>query len=41
VIDYSRGMVSILDRPGLQRQACECYGIIGSQFEELRATADD
>ena len=39
VIDYSRGVVTILDRVGLARQACECYGIIGSQFEALRASA--
>jgi CRP-like cAMP-binding protein len=38
VIDYSRGQVSILDRAGLQRHACECYGVIGSQFEDLRAS---
>ena len=37
VIDYSRGLVTILDRAGLLRHACECYGIIGSQFEDLRA----
>jgi len=41
VIDYSRGLVSIMDRAALQRQACECYGIIGSQFEELRAVVGD
>jgi CRP-like cAMP-binding protein len=40
VIDYSRGLVTILDRAALQRQACECYGIIGSQFEELRVAVD-
>lgn len=40
VIDYSRGHVIIVDRPGLLRQACECYAIIGSQFENLRASAD-
>jgi CRP-like cAMP-binding protein len=39
LIDYSRGSVTIVDRAGLERQACECYGIIGSQFEDLRATA--
>lgn len=39
VIDYSRGNVTILDRPALQRNACECYGIIGAQFEELRVSA--
>jgi CRP-like cAMP-binding protein len=41
LVDYSRGQVTILDRSGLQRQACECYGIIGGQFESLRATAGD
>jgi len=39
VIDYSRGMVTIVDRPALQRHSCECYGIIGAQFEELRGSA--
>jgi len=39
LIDYSRGQVTILDRENLERRACECYGIIGSHFEDLRATA--
>jgi CRP-like cAMP-binding protein len=41
IIDYSRGLVTILDRPSLERHACECYGIIGGQFEELRASVTD
>jgi CRP-like cAMP-binding protein len=41
VIDYSRGQVTVVDRPGLLRHACECYGIIGSQFEDLRASVGD
>jgi CRP-like cAMP-binding protein len=40
VIDYSRGMVNILDRAALERQACECYGIVGAQFESLRAPGE-
>lgn len=40
VIDYSRGQVTILDRPGLLRQACECYGVISSQFEGLRVSEE-
>jgi len=40
VIDYSRGSVTVLDRAGLERQACECYGIIGGQFEDLRRVAE-
>lgn len=39
VIDYSRGSVTILDRAALERHACECYGIIGGQFEGLRSQA--
>jgi len=38
VIDYSRGQVTILDRAALLKQACECYGVIGAQFEELRVS---
>jgi CRP-like cAMP-binding protein len=36
VIDYTRGLVSILDRDALVRHACECYAIVNEQFEELR-----
>jgi CRP-like cAMP-binding protein len=39
VIDYSRGSLSILDRAALERHACECYAIIGAQFESLRGQA--
>jgi CRP-like cAMP-binding protein len=28
VIAYSRGRISILDRPGLERYACECYRVV-------------
>lgn len=40
LLDYSRGQVTIVDRAGLLRHACECYGIIGAQFESLRASED-
>ena len=39
VIDYARGMVRILDRPALLRHACECYEVVGQQFEGLRSAA--
>lgn len=35
LIHYSRGRVTILDREGLENAACECYGIIRSEFERL------
>jgi DNA-binding FadR family transcriptional regulator len=35
VIDYTRGRVSILDRPALEARSCECYGIIRAEFDRL------
>jgi CRP-like cAMP-binding protein len=34
-ISYTRGRVTIVDRAGLERTACECYGIIRSAFARL------
>jgi CRP-like cAMP-binding protein len=39
VIDYSRGQLTILDRRALLQHACECYAVVGQQFEELRTEA--
>jgi CRP-like cAMP-binding protein len=36
LINYSRGIVSILDRPGLENAACECYRLIEDEFARLR-----
>jgi CRP-like cAMP-binding protein len=35
LITYSRGKVNILDRRGLLRRACECYGISKREFDRL------
>ncbi len=35
LISYHRGVVTVLDRPGLEEAACECYAIIQGQFERL------
>lgn len=40
VIDYSRGNLVIRDRPALMKHACECYEVVGQQFEELRDVAE-
>lgn len=34
-ISYSRGRIVIVDRPGLERTTCECYGIIRSTFARV------
>ncbi len=31
LIHYSRGKIRILDRPGLERLACECYAVVRTQ----------
>ena len=33
--DYSRGSIRILDRPGMERRACECYGRVKGEYERL------
>jgi CRP-like cAMP-binding protein len=37
LISYMRGSVTVLDRPGLERQACECYDLIRAEHERLAA----
>ena len=37
LIDYVRGRISVIDRPGLERAACECYGIIRGETAKLFA----
>jgi CRP-like cAMP-binding protein len=35
LISYSRGHITILNRKGLEEFACECYGIVKSEFDRL------
>lgn len=35
LIRYTRGNVTILDRRGLERRSCECYGISKKEFDRL------
>ena len=37
IIRYSRGRVTVLDRPALENAACECYAIVTRRVEELLA----
>lgn len=36
LIEYSRGVIVVVDRPGLEAAACECYRIIEDEFTRLR-----
>jgi CRP-like cAMP-binding protein len=35
LIGYSRGKIQLLDRPRLERTACECYGIVGAAYDRM------
>ena len=35
IINYRRGHISVLDRPALERAACECYGDTRSDYARL------
>ena len=36
LIRYARGRIAVLDRPGLERQSCECYRAIKSEYDRLQ-----
>ena len=40
LISYTRGKVTILDRPGLEATACECYQIVVKAYDSLIGRAD-
>jgi CRP-like cAMP-binding protein len=35
LIDYSRGHITVLDRPGLEARVCECYQVVKAEFDRL------
>ncbi|HEY6512101.1 MAG TPA: Crp/Fnr family transcriptional regulator [Burkholderiaceae bacterium] len=35
LIRYSRGRITVLDRPGLERRTCECYAVVKKEYDRL------
>jgi hypothetical protein len=35
LIEYRRGRITILDRSGLERRSCECYGVVKKEYDRL------
>lgn len=35
LIRYSRGRITVLDRPGLEKRACECYAVVKNEYDRL------
>ncbi len=38
LIGYGRGSIEVLDRSGLEKKACECYGVLRRQRDRLLGT---
>ena len=35
LISYRRGHITVLDRPGLEAQVCECYAVVKREYDRL------
>ena len=35
LISYSRGHITVLDRAGLEKRACECYAVVRHESDRL------
>lgn len=35
LIEYARGHITVLDRPGLEKRVCECYKVVKDEFDRL------
>jgi CRP-like cAMP-binding protein len=35
LIKYSRGHITVLDRPGLEKRTCECYAVVKLEYDRL------
>jgi CRP-like cAMP-binding protein len=36
IIRYSRGKITVLDRPNLEQMSCECYAVVKKESDRLR-----
>ena len=36
LIRYTRGRISVLDRPGIEKRSCECYRVVKKEYDRLR-----
>ena len=35
LIHYSRGKITVVNRPGLEARVCECYQVVKKEFDRL------
>ena len=41
LVQYGRGHATILDRAGLEKASCECYGVLQTAFLHFKAVVHD
>jgi CRP-like cAMP-binding protein len=39
MIQYSRGRITVLDRPKLEASVCECYAVVKKEYDRLLPAA--
>jgi len=39
LIEYSRGRITVLDRPKLEARVCECYAVVKKEYDRLLPSA--
>jgi len=39
LINYSRGHITVLDRPKLEARVCECYAVVKREYDRLIPSA--
>jgi CRP-like cAMP-binding protein len=35
LITYTRGRITVIDRPGLEERSCECYSVVKKEYDRL------
>jgi hypothetical protein len=35
LIHYNRGHIVVINRPALEKHACECYAVVKKEFDRL------
>lgn len=41
LIQYHRGKITVIDRPGLEERVCECYQVVKDEFDRLLPNGTD
>lgn len=41
IVDYSNGIITVLDRPKLEQVSCECYAVVKKETDRLLALPGD